>query len=98
MLVRRDLPLAAQIVQVGHACLEAGRRFVQATAAPCHLVVLEVPHRAALLDAADRLDAAGLPYVLFWEPDDALGFTALATRPVTTEQERRLIRRYPLWR
>ena len=97
MLVRRDIPLADQIVQVGHACLEAGRRFVQPSA-PCHLVVLEVPHRAALLDAASRLDVVGLPYVLFWEPDDALGVTALATRPVTTEQERRLFRRYPLWR
>src|SRR5437763_150090 len=71
---------------------------IGASSAPSHLVVLEVPHRAARLDAASRLDVVGLPYVRFWEPDDALGFTALGTRPVTTEQERRLIRRYPRWR
>ena len=96
VLVRKDLSLAQQIVQAGHACLEAGFAFPR-PARPTHLVVLEVADREALDAAARRLSLAGIDYQLFFEPDDALGHTALATRPLGRPAERHRLRRYPLW-
>lgn len=93
--MRQDIPLANQVVQVGHACLEAGWRF-PAPAAPCNLVVLAVPDQRALLAVQDRLDAAAIAYVRFLEPDDDFGLTAVCTAPLSGAA-RRLFRRYPLW-
>src|ERR1700752_695307 len=72
VLVRSDLPLADQIVQVGHACLEAGSRFPWPEGAP-HLVVLSVRSQAQLRDAAREAQAMGIRCVVFDEPDDGMG-------------------------
>jgi hypothetical protein len=93
--VRTDLPLATQLVQVGHACLHAGATFPQPTL-PAHLVVLAVPSGGALQDALDRAAARGIPYCVFYEPDDQLGLTAAASAPLTGAA-RQVFRRYPLW-
>jgi hypothetical protein len=93
--VRTDIPLADQIVQVGHACLEAGRRFVW-LAEPCNLVVLSVPSVAHLRDAVVRAELAGIHCAIFHEPDDEMGNTAACTEPISCDQ-RRMFRRYPLW-
>jgi hypothetical protein len=95
VLVRTDLPLADQIVQVGHACLEAGRRFHQPQGAP-HLVVLSVRSQAQLRDAVREAEAMGVRCVLFDEPDDAMGHTAACTGPITG-LHRPLFRRFRLW-
>ncbi len=95
VLVRADLPLADQLVQAGHACLEAGREFAP-PGPPCHLVMLSVPSRAALHAALARLALAGIRSTLFHEPDRDLGTTAACTEPVSGPH-RRLFRRYPLW-
>jgi hypothetical protein len=93
--VRTDLPLADQVVQVGHACLEAGRRFAQ-PAEPCHLVVLSIPSAAHLHDAVALAELAGIRCAVFHEPDDGMGDTAACTEPIPSRQ-RRAFRRYPLW-
>lgn len=93
MLVRTDIPLADQVVQVGHACLEAGRRFVWQDGT--HMVVLAVPDLERLLRALERLDRAGTRYALFDEPDDQMGFTAACTEPVQTCPA---LKGYKLWR
>ncbi len=90
------MPLADQIVQVGHACLEAGRRFAQ-PAEPCHLVLLSVQSVRHLHDAVARAEEAGIRCVVFSEPDDDLSDTAACTEPVLAGG-RRLFRRFPLWR
>lgn len=87
--------MADQVVQVGHACLEAAWRF-PAPPVPCALVVLAVPSREALLDARDRLERLGIACALFVEPDDGMGPTALCSAPLPGP-ERRAFRRYPLW-
>ena len=94
MLVRADLPVADQIVQAGHACLEAGRRFQPEE--NCHLVVLRVPDEIELRLAVQQAEAVGIHFASFFEPDDDLGLTAACTAPLASQQ-RRFFRRYALW-
>lgn len=95
-IVRTDIPLADQLVQVGHACLEAGNRFEQ-TVDPANLVLLGVPSQQKLYDAIARMEAAGIRCEVFYEPDDEMGHTAVCTEPVSGLQ-RRVFRRYRKWR
>ena len=95
VLVRSDMPLADQMVQVGHACLEAGRRFCQPEAVS-HLVVLSVRSQAQLRDAAREAEAMGIRCLVFNEPDDGLGHTAACTEPITG-MHRPIFRRFRLW-
>src|SRR5207249_7393259 len=92
------IPLADQVVQVGHACLEAGGKFGSPPPAsgPCHLVLLGVPTERHLREALARLEALGVRYVFFFEPDEGMGYTAACTEPVESAQ-RRFFRRFPLW-
>jgi len=95
-LIRRDIPFAQQLVQVGHAALEAGREHYRSDET-ASFIVLEVPDRAALEAAAQRLSSLGIDHHLFFEPDFDMGYSALATRPVSGK-ERQIFRRWPLWR
>lgn len=83
------------MVQVGHACLAAGQQFAQADDGG-HLVVLAVPSQAALHKLGARCHAMGIRHVLFYEPDDGMGHTALCTEPITGEM-RRVFCKLPLW-
>jgi hypothetical protein len=96
--VRTDIPLADQVVQVCHACLEAGTRFglPPAHERPSHLVVLGVASEGRLRRALADLEARGVRYVVFWEPDDGMGYAAACTEPVGTTG-RRFFRRFSLW-
>ncbi len=93
-LVRLDLGPADQIVQLGHACLEAGRCFAWPSGSAT-LVVLAVETAAALRDAIEEARLAGIRAVAFVEPDRALGLTAVCTEPTV---ERRCFRHHRLWR
>lgn len=93
VLVRKDIPIADQIVQVGHACLEAGRKFPYFD--DTHMAVLEVADRERLIQALERLDLIGVRYALFDEPDDNMGFTAACTESTPPRPE---LRRYQLWK
>jgi hypothetical protein len=93
--VRTDIPLADQIVQVGHACLEAGNRFEQPLN-PCNLVVLSVPSERHLHEAVARIRFAGIECLVFYEPDEAMGYTAACTQPVRPNY-RRVFKRFSLW-
>lgn len=95
VLVRTDISLAQQIVQVGHACLEAGRWFVWPDT-PCNLVVLSVANVSDLQAAIERIQLAEVRIALFYEPDHQLGLTAACTEPISGAF-RRLFRRFPLW-
>ncbi len=87
---------AQQLVQACHACHQAGARFPQPPE-PCHLVVLSVPSQDHLRLAVERLTGeSNIQMETFWEPDDALGFTASCSEPVSG-QARRWFKRYPLW-
>lgn len=97
MLCRTDIPLAAQIVQTGHACLEAGSRFPQPDGDTGYLVLLAVPSEDSLLEAVERVNRAGVRMAVFYEPDHNLGHTAACTEPVTPDR-RILFHKYPAWK
>ena len=94
-MVRTDIPIANQIVQVGHACLEAGNKFKQPQR-PCHLVLLAVSSEQKLCDTAAHIALAGIQYKIFYEPDDNMGYTALCTEPILGDSKH-VFRRYQLW-
>jgi hypothetical protein len=96
VLVRTDISLADQVVQVAHVCLEAGYRFGRPAGESCPLVLLGVPSEAHLRDAVTWLEASGARCATFYEPDDELGWTAACTEPLD-HSCRRLLRRFPLW-
>ena len=81
---------------MGHACLEAGRRFEWPEEA-CHLVILAIPTAGDLRQAIERLQLAGIQIVAFDEPDDDLGLTAACTEPIIGPA-RHLFKRFELWR
>ncbi|HXT35067.1 MAG TPA: hypothetical protein VN837_05780 [Chloroflexota bacterium] len=95
VLVRTDLPVTTQVVQVAHACVTAGHCF--ALPEYHHLVLLAVRDEWALRQAAEMLEAdAGIRHTLFHEPDGDTGFTSLCTEPVSG-QACRFFRRFTLW-
>lgn len=101
MFVRRDLPLADQMVQVAHVSLEAGQRFC----VPCHcpLVLLEVADEPELQRALRHCRRHDIPTHTFTEPDateefphKSMGLTAACTPPLNPAQRKRL-RHFMLW-
>jgi hypothetical protein len=100
VFVRSDLPLADQIVQVGHACLAGASAF--AAAPSCRLVLIGVADRAALRAAVCYCEAREIRTVAFHEPDSVspgsppMGLTAVCTEPLPDDLRRRL-RKFRLW-
>jgi hypothetical protein len=95
-LVRTDLPLTTQIVQVGHACLEAGFKFSKLDEI-INLVLLDVATEAHLLATFDEISIKGIQAVMFYEPDNHLGFTAICTEPLD-RYFRHEFRAFQLWK
>ena len=93
--MRTNIPLADQIVQVAHACLEAGFTF-QKPNETIHLVVICVDSETHLLTALEKIGLHGIQFVVFHEPDDQMGFTAACTAPLSTNL-RREFRSFRLW-
>lgn len=89
------MPLAQQLVQVGHACLEAGAQFQQPTE-PSYLVVLGVADAVALREALAQTEAHGVRWVTFYEPDCDYGLTAACSEPLPLSH-RRIFRAFQLW-
>lgn len=72
-----------------HAAIEATRRgHISSDAPHPHLVLCGVPHEDALLAQADRLEAHGVPFERFYEPDRDNELTAIATAPVHGDARR----------
>jgi hypothetical protein len=93
--VRTDIPLADQIVQVGHACMEAGFKFPKPDP-PVNLVLLCVDSESQLLEVLEGIRLRGIRFALFHEPDEDLGFTAACTEPLEN-RHRREFRNLSLW-
>jgi len=60
------------------------------------LVLIGVPDKAALFRVINKLNDNAIGHEVFYEPDDNLGLTAVATYPLTQEQ-RRCLSNYRLW-
>ena len=96
VLIRTDIPGADQIIQVGHACLEAGFKFRKPNET-VNLVVLRVDSETHLLTTAEELSLRGIQLILFHEPDHQMGFTAACTEPLSVTY-RREFRHFLLWK
>jgi len=96
VLVREDISNLQKAVQIGHAALQAGFAFDEPEKTSS-IVLLSVPNEAALSAAAERLFLHGIDHHMFYEPDfGPMGYSALATKAVTSRRERNLFANYPL--
>lgn len=94
VIVRKDLPRLQIAVQACHAALHAGFAFEEPVDVS-NLILLTVPDLASLEYAAKRLDRYGVDHRMFYEPDfGPMGYSALATRPLTRRKERFLFANY----
>lgn len=98
LIIRQDLPLAAQMAQCAHAAQEAAFMLGAAPAEPIHVVILGCDGEHELLAAASRLSDKGFDAGLFHEPHWPRGHTALFLRPQRRSARlKAAMSRYPLW-
>ena len=95
--IRRDITPEQRIVQIGHACYEAGKRFKEPDQIS-NLVLLDAKNETDLKDIARKLDARGIDFYIFHEPDDDMGHSAICTRPITDHRERAIFRKWDLFK
>lgn len=97
VLVRTDISLEQQAVQAAHAAAEAARDHYRPEHGIASIILLAVKDHADLHRARTKLHQRGIEHTLFHEPDFGMGDSALATRPLTS-QERKLMRSWQLLR
>ena len=97
VLVRDDIPLEQQLVQACHAASDAGAA-LNGDLRSSSLIVCTVPDLPALLAARARLERYGIRNEMFFEPSWDMGYSALATEPVTARKQRFAMNIYPLFR
>lgn len=95
--IRDDISPEQKIVQLGHATWEAGLRFKN-PGRIASLILLHADDEDDLVAAARKLDEKGIEYYMFYEPDNMMGYSAICTRPIVTEQERAIFSKWELYR
>lgn len=96
--IREDIPHEQKIVQLGHACHEAGKLLPYIEHKQISsLILLSAENEDHLKDIADRIDCAGIDFSIFFEPD-INAYTAICTRPIVSAKERAFFRRWDLYR
>lgn len=95
--MRKDLPVAQQLVQAAHAAHESGLHLCDDKSKVNYLVALEVANEERLMAAYERLEGRDIQTVLFREPDRDNEATALCTEPICGNR-RKIFSKYPLWR
>lgn len=97
--IREDISPAQKIVQLGHACHEAGKLLNQwEHKHTSSLILLSAKDEDDLLDIAARISRAGIGYYIFHEPDNDMGYSAICTRPVINPKERAFFQKWDLYR
>lgn len=97
--IREDISHAQKIVQLGHACHEAGKfldneehKYVSS------LILLSAQDEEDLKQIAKKIDCAGIDFHMFFEPDNGMGYSAICTRPIIADRERAFFRKWDLYR
>ncbi len=97
--VREDISTAQKIVQLGHACHEAAKRLNHSEHIdPSNLILLSAKDEEDLMEIANIIDCAGIDFHMFYEPDNGMGYSAICTRPVSSDRERAFFRNWKLYR
>ena len=94
--VRQDLSPEQRIVQIGHACYEAGKKF-QDDLGVSSLILLSVENEDELTDIAFKLDMRGIEYYMFYETD-INSYTAICTCPIIENKERNFFSKWELFK
>lgn len=97
--IREDLSPAQKIVQLGHACHEAGKKINQyEDDGVSNLILLSAKDEDELKHISCKISCAGIEHSIFYEPDNHMGYSAICTRPVYSEKEREFFREWKLYR
>lgn len=97
VLIRKDIPLEHQITQACHAALEAGFDTQRPGCNTTKLITLSIDSEEHLHEVSRKLELHNVGHHMFFEPDDNMGFSALATHPITGK-ERNHFKKFKLWR
>ena len=90
--------MAQQIVQSNHATFEVARRIkTQDLAEIPYCIVIGVPDKTAIFRVVEKLKSNDIGHQVFYEPDDNMGLSAVATVPLAQEQ-RRVLSNYGIWK
>lgn len=89
--IRKDIPIHAQIIQTAHACLQSDKPKTVNS-----IVLFEVKNEDHLIKVNEYLKGRGLKTYMFFEPDDDMGYTAIATEPLRGE-DRTIMSRFRMW-
>ncbi len=95
--IRNDISPEQKIVQLGHATWEAGQRFSN-PGVISSLILLNADNEDDLVSIARKLDEKGIEYYMFFEPDNNMGYSALCTRPMSTNKERAIFSKWDLYK
>jgi hypothetical protein len=97
LFIRQDLSAAQQIVQSNHATFEVARRLPPEYEETPNLVLIGVPDKTELFRVVEKLKFHEIDHQVFYEPDDNMGLSAVATVPLIQEQ-RRPLSNYQTWK
>lgn len=97
IFVRQDIPLSAQLVQTNHATFEMAYTLTQSVEPITpSIVLIGVPSKKALEKVIQKLKLNRIDASAFYESDDDMGLSAVATVPLNEEQ-REILQNYKLW-
>jgi hypothetical protein len=102
--IREDISPEQKIVQLGHACHEAGKLLpANEFKEPSTMILLSARDEDDLRMISRKIDCAGIDHHMFFEPDampngKRMGYSAICTRPVFTDRERAFFRKWDLYR
>ena len=91
--VRKDISIVHQMVQIGHACYEAGMLYGQNDT---NLILLELENEAEIREWANVLNYNEIKHVLFYEPDEPIGYNAICTEPISGNK-RKIFKNCKMW-
>jgi len=94
--IREDISPEQKIVQIGHACHEAGKRTTDREISS--LILLSARDQEDLEDIAMKLDGKGIEFYMFYEPDNGMGYSAICTQPISDLESRNFFRKWKLFR
>ena len=100
IFLRKDIPVADAIVQASHACLELVLSLPdnKKPNTTSHIILLSCKNEEKLLNIHDLLDEKEITHSLFFEPDDNMGYTAIATEPQYNGcNNRDFFKKFQLW-
>jgi hypothetical protein len=97
LFVRYDLSPEQTVIQTNHATFEMAYTLPQSVDLTTpSLVLIGVPDKKALHRVMRKLRLHHIEFSAFYEPDNDLGLTAVATVPLDDEQ-RVVLQQYKLW-